>query len=385
MSAGNTTSTDSPISKIVLLSNNRCYGLRPQAEDEVEQRITLAINGSVSVSRYRYGSTEGRERISTRRRRLQPEQASRVLQRIHQALVLGHLADCATDLGVWQLVVYYRNGEKEEHRGSLYPGSKGRQTRLSNAVREMLGCPDLFVFDGRSRADVLQSLALDYHYMSKIVPAATAGLKTEHVTLDYSERLRIDRARQNITFTRGFSPHFTITSKYHIEDGVSDLLDDLETLDFYQKPDPPGEMYINLRESRVFKLTLSYKSSGRKTISGLYDRDGLPDDWAEFAQMLWSFMRYYGLGEILSPEIYGARRRRKNDLMFVNVVFNEEGSEYCYLCQDETIRAGDKVLVPAGMENRSSTAEVVEVLWLDKEETPIPFEMIKTVIEKISR
>lgn len=39
---------------------------------------------------------------------------------------------------------------------------------------------------------------------------------------------------------------------------------------------------------------------------------------------------------------YNTRARGTGDLMFISVVFNEHEGEYCYLSDDDTIRAGDQ-------------------------------------------
>lgn len=87
---------------------------------------------------------------------------------------------------------------------------------------------------------------------------------------------------------------------------------------------------------------------------------------------------------MLSPGVYNTRARGAGDLMFISVVFNEHEQEYSYLSDDDTIRAGDRVEVPVGPENRRAVAEVVRVSWLPKEGAPVPFEKIKAALGKIS-
>lgn len=36
-----------------------------------------------------------------------------------------------------------------------------------------------------------------------------------------------------------------------------------------------------------------------------YDKNGLPEDFADFAETLFDFIRFYGLGGILDPSVYG--------------------------------------------------------------------------------
>lgn len=167
-----------------------------------------------------------------------------------------------------------------------------------------------------------------------------------------------------------------------MEDAVSELLNDIEYLELINTHAPASNAILDPNASRTYKLTITYKRAGKKSIAGLYDQDGLPHDWPDFAEAVHSFIKFYGLGELFDEKLYMSRRRRKDDLMFISVIFQEFGQEYCYLSKDETLIVGDRVKVPVGDHHRVITAEVVKVLWLSKEEAPIPFDRIKTAIGK---
>ncbi len=42
-----------------------------------------------------------------------------------------------------------------------------------------------------------------------------------------------------------------------------------------------------------------------------YDKNGLPDDFADFAETLFDFIRFYGLGGILDSSVYGKVKHHK--------------------------------------------------------------------------
>ncbi|MBQ3099393.1 MAG: hypothetical protein IJC50_00230 [Clostridia bacterium] len=72
------------------------------------------------------------------------------------------------------------------------------------------------------------------------------------------------------------------------------------------------------------------------------------------------------------------------EYIFCSVVFDNGTDLYDYLTDDETIRPMDKVRVPVGIENKERTAKVIRVLKTTADNSPYPFEKLKTVISKIN-
>ena len=52
---------------------------------------------------------------------------------------------------------------------------------------------------------------------------------------------------------------------------------------------------------------------------GSYDKNGLPEDFADFAETVFDFIRFYGLGEILDPSVYG----KLDKFQFVDFMLDE--------------------------------------------------------------
>ena len=72
------------------------------------------------------------------------------------------------------------------------------------------------------------------------------------------------------------------------------------------------------------------------------------------------------------------------DLMcFVAVEFvddpNVVGYYYWYLCNDDSVKEGDKVLAPLGRHNRLQEGVVRNVRFADEENAPYPVHWIKCV------
>ena len=50
-----------------------------------------------------------------------------------------------------------------------------------------------------------------------------------------------------------------------------------------------------------YTITVNFKKEPQLVIKGSFDKNGLPSDWPEFADEIFSFMRFYGMGEIFDP------------------------------------------------------------------------------------
>lgn len=98
----------------------------------------------------------------------------------------------------------------------------------------------------------------------------------------------------------------------------------------------------------------------------------MPDDFADFAETVFDFIRFYGLGEILDPSVYGKAKRCKSEYIFCSVTFDGGYKSYYYLTEDDSIEIGDFVL--AGKDNHEAVVEVVNIEYFDEEKIPLPIE-----------
>lgn len=93
-------------------------------------------------------------------------------------------------------------------------------------------------------------------------------------------------------------------------------------------------------------------------------------------------MRFYGMGEILDPAVYGKVKRRNRDYIYCSVEFNEGYKSYYYIADEDDISVGDYVIVPVGKDNHHSVAEVVDVEYFAEEDVPLSLERTKHIIRK---
>ena len=290
----------------------------------------------------------------------------------------------ATDIGNWEMKLTNTEGTVYKFRGLLCADFDYEGIDLSDLVRDTVGMDDLYVFDGNCKPDVINRIALDYHRVTKIKPQEVPeGATWEFVTWDYTEHLIIDRETETLEHIQNIGSGCKVSRKYEIEGGIESLLENFNAEDLFSHIEGNSDDVIDTpNETKDYKITIDYKKSPQRVIEGSYDKNGLPEDFADFAETVFEFIRFYGLGEVLDPSVYGKVKRRQSEYIFCSVTFDDGYKSYYYLTDDDSIEVGDFVLVPAGKDNHEAVVEVVNIEYFSEENVPLPIEKTKRIIRK---
>ena len=158
-----------------------------------------------------------------------------------------------------------------------------------------------------------------------------------------------------------------MSRKYEIEGGIESLLENFDAEELFSHIEGnPDDVIDTPNETKDYTITIKYKKNPSRTIAGSYDKNGLPEDFSDFAETVFDVIRFYGLGEILDPSVYGKVKRCKSEYIFCSVTFDEGYKSYYYLTDDDSIEIGDFVLVPAGKDNHKAVVEVVNIEYFRK-------------------
>ena len=373
------------LQKIRIISNNICYGPPPEPDDEVEQHLTINAEGRVWFSSYNFGETPDKYRkAETLNFKINEAATKRVFTAISSYFSNEYTEVFATDIGDWVMELTNTDGITYKFRGSLCADFDYQGEDLSDLIRDELGMDNLYVFDGNNKPDILTRIVIDYHRLTKIKPEVIPeGATWEYVTWDYSEQLIIDRKTNSLEHVQIIGTGCKVSHKYEIEGGIESLLDDFNAdALFSELPNTPDDIIENPNETTDYTITLDFKKGPQRVISGCYDKYGLPKDYSDFAETVWEFLRFYGLGEIFDPSVYGKTKRRKSEYIFCSVEFDGGYKSYYYLTDDDTIEIGDQVVVPAGKDNHHAIVEVVDIEYFSEEDAPFPIEKTKHIIRK---
>lgn len=160
-------------------------------------------------------------------------------------------------------------------------------------------------------------------------------------------------------------------------------MDDFDAQDLFSHIEGnPDDVVETPCETKDYRITINYKKNPQRVIEGSYDKNGLPDDFADFAETVFDFIRFYGMGEIFDPSVYGKVKRRQSEYIFCSVTFDEGYKSYYYLTNDDSIEVGDFVIVPAGKDNHEAVVEVVNIEYFNDENAPLSAEKTKRIIRK---
>ncbi len=289
----------------------------------------------------------------------------------------------ATDIGDWSMELTNTEGKTYKFRGSLCSEFVVQGVDLSDLLRQSLDMPDLYVFDGNNKPDIVNRIEVFYHRITKIKPKEPISEHTEYAVWDYTESLIVDRNSESIEHIQNIGTGCSVTRRYKVEGGIESLLDDLDIdILFEHIEGNPPDVVENPLESKDYTIKVVTKKGVEKVIQGTYDKKGLPDDWAEFMESVFDFITFYGWGEIMNPSVYGKVRRCGNDIIYCSVTFDDGYKSYYYIADDDSIEVGDYVIVPAGKDNHEAVVEVVKKEYFAADEVPLPMEKTKHIIRK---
>ena len=369
--------------KMKLISNGLCYGPCPLADQEIEQRITITPT-HIWVSRYDYG--EGmpyklRQRFDGRIARENGEAILRAVGDYFKSS--DHILPFATDVGEWELILTNENNEEFRFEGSLIPLDTVLD-EISLDMRERLDMPFLYLFNGEDNQDKIDRITIEYSRVTKYdKPKDLSDADYDYITWDYSEKLTIDRETETIEYFRKIGSECDTTWKYHVNGGVEQLLDETDADMFEDIEGNPSDAMDNPKESKTYTITIDFAHLPSKTISGSFDRRGLPTEWASFANDLREFLLFYGEGELLDRRFYEAQKLCPGDIIYLSVSFGDTYKTYYYKTEDNSIDVGDLVVVPVGTDGKERIVKVVKKEYFQSSSLPMPFEKVKAVIEKL--
>ncbi len=373
------------LKKVHIISNIIGYGPMPKSDKEVEQHLTINDEGCVWFSGYNFGyGGEKYEKARSRNFRIEKADTDRLFKAL--AAYFGNRYDeiFGTDIGNWMMELTNTEGITYKFCGSLCADFDYEGTDLSDLVRNVIGMDDLYVFNGNCKSDIINKITLDYHRVTKIKPGQRPeGAAWEFVTWDYTEHLIIDRATETLEHILNIGTGCKVSHKYEIEGGIESLLEQFDAEDLFSHIEGnPDDVIDSPNETKDYRITIDYKKNTQRVIKGSYDKNGLPEDFADFAEEVFEFIRFYGMGEILDPSVYGKIKRCQSEYIFCSVTFDEGCKSYYYLTDDDSIEVGDFVLVPAGKDNREVIVEVVNIEYFNEEDVPLPVEKTKKIIRK---
>ena len=372
------------VKKVKIHSNNVCFGYCPKKGDEVEQHLTITEDGRIWLTRYAINEDlnfADYEKTEQKQFKIEPDKAQMLLSKFTKYFRDEYEINFATDVGSFEMWIDDDEGKKAYFVGPLISEFVVDGFDLSQLVRDTLNDQTLFVFDDNNY-EKIKRITIDYRFTSVIIPADESA----DITWEYKDHLVIDRQTETIEDTLQLAEQCDVTRKYHVADGISSFLDDLdiETL-FTEFNEPEADILPSPEGIAEYEVKVEFYRQEPRIISGKYDKQGLPKDWPEFIESLYAFISFYGFGEMFDKKQYEKTYRKKNDYIFLSVKFGDYGKPYYYLTDDDSIQTGEQVVVPVGDEGAERIVRVSKKQYFQADNVPMSLEKVKSIIGRFTR
>lgn len=371
------------IKKIRINSNCIAYGMLPREDLEVEQHVTVTDDGRVWITRYAFNQDLNfvdLKKTEQKQFKIDKEKAKFLLDKYTKYFRDEYEIAFATDVGSFEMHITDDQGKTAVFIGPLICDFEADGYNLSQLLRDTLDDQSLFVFDN-NEYECIERITIEHEHKKSIVAA-----DGQIVTWNPTDHIVIDRKTETIEYTYRIGSECDVTRKYHVAQGVSNFLDELDYQDlFIEFEEKDTDVIIPENEEAIYSVKVEFLRSPTREIAGSYDKQGLPVDWPEFIENLYNFMSFYGFGEMFDESHYGRTYRKNGDDIFLSVRFGDYGKPYYYLTEDSTIEVGNQVVVPVGNDGTERIVEVVKVQYFAPEDVPMPIEKVKSIIGKFTQ
>lgn len=371
------------VKKVKIHSNNMGYGFLPREGTEVEQHLTITDDGRVWLTRYAISEDLNFAKLSKTEQRqfkISSDKAKFLLDKYTKYFRDEYEISFATDVGSFEMQITDDEGKTAYFIGPLICEFEVDGYDLSQLTRDTVEDQTLFVFDN-NEFERIERITIDHEHKKKIVAA-----DGKVVTWNPTNHIVIDRKTDTIEYTYKIGTECDVTRKYHVAQGVSNFLDELEYQNlFVEFEEKELDAIIPADDEATYTATVDFLRGPSRIVAGRYDKQGLPIDWPEFIEDLYDFMSFYGFGEMFDEKQYGRTYRKTNDYIFLSVRFGEYGKTYYYLTEDDTIQVGDQVVVPVGSEGKERIVEVAKKEYYSSDRVPMPIEKVKSIVGKFIR
>lgn len=372
------------VKKVKIHSNNVCFGYCPKKGDEVEQHLTITEDGRIWLTRYAINEDlnfADYEKTEQKQFKIESDKAQMLLSKFTKYFRDEYEINFATDVGSFEMWIDDDEGKKAYFVGPLISEFVVDGFDLSQLVRDTLNDQTLFVFDDNNY-EKIKRITIDYRFTSVIIPADESA----DITWEYKDHLVIDRQTETIEDTLQLAEQCDVARKYHVADGISSFLDDLdiETL-FTEFNEPEADVLPSPEGTAEYEVKVEFYRQEPRIISGKYDKQGLPKDWPEFIESLYDFISFCGFGEMFDKKQYEKTYRKKNDYIFLSVKFGDYGKPYYYLTDDDSIQIGEQVVVPVGDEGAERIVRVTKKQYFQADNVPMSLKKVKSIIGRFTR
>jgi len=144
--------------------------------------------------------------------------------------------------------------------------------------------------------------------------------------------------------------------------------------------------YGELREAKPgMALFVKTLDGNEKNLTSAYSRASLPPEWDGFLQLLKDNARSSRMiGKLFEKHTY-RYGVKDGEYIYVMVSFSKGGKYYSYVTDDDSIRPGDRVLIPVGENHSEQVRRVEAIVYALPGEEPYPRDKTKQIVRKLRK
>ena len=254
----------------------------------------------------------------------------------------------------------------DEDEVFFYHGSNGQDymyegKTLTEILRERTTLEELNGFAMRiDEKSHVSSIDISFRQTVAEDAAEKVVEKNHQPMEDTTERLIISNRTHEIVYNRRVGNHKRVSLSFEMPEAVKNLLAWYEEQPLFEpgevSPKPVAEEDI----SRTYQITVLYSDKKSASYSGSFDKEGLPDNWADFISRVAAFFDTESLGEMFNARTFDRVTAREDEVVFCGVeILGVVGVRY-YRCDDD-VCLGDIVVVPTPAKKQNLDGHVVEI------------------------
>lgn len=256
----------------------------------------------------------------------------------------------------------------------FYHGANGQDYRyhnesLTDILRQRTGMPELFGLNVKTEAKSnVKSIEIS------LEQTATDEVKDKYASEygicihDINEWLLVS-SEGTLTYNRRIAKIGRVSLQYELKDKVAEFLKLYEDRDVFSRPKGNSPDTVQNEIRKTYKIVVTRDDGESSVLEDSFDKDGLPDNWADFVGRLKDFFQDQSLGVLFDSRVYAKVLRKNNEVAFCGVdIDGVVGTRY-YRCGDE-ICESDTVVVPTPMKHTMAIGRVVEIRHYPKDQIP---------------
>lgn len=254
----------------------------------------------------------------------------------------------------------------DEDEVFFYHGSNGQDymyegKTLTEILRERTTLEELNGFAMRiDEKSHVSSIDISFRQTVAEDAAEKVVEKNHQPMEDTTERLIISNRTHEIVYNRRVGNHKRVSLSFEMPEAVKNLLAWYEEQPLFEpgevNPKPVAEEDIR----RTYQITVLYSDKKSASYSGSFDKEGLPDNWADFISRVAAFFDTESLGEMFNARTFDRVTAREDEVVFCGVeILGVVGVRY-YRCDDD-VCLGDIVVVPTPAKKQNLDGQVVEI------------------------